>query len=106
MYTCPVCHISTVSSHSKKEAKKCSASSGHTTKLEQSISLDIYGYAMGTLLLCFLLWDRMLEPSMATDTTICSSLGRLYKPVLNQSFFYVCESTTALCLCTVIYNLQ
>jgi hypothetical protein len=37
-----VCLISTVSGRSKKK-KKCGASSGHKTKLEQSISFDIYG---------------------------------------------------------------
>jgi hypothetical protein len=44
---CLVCLISTVSGCSKKREKKnqkCSASSMHTTKLEQSISLDIYGH--------------------------------------------------------------
>jgi hypothetical protein len=39
---CLVCLISAVSGCSKKK-KICSAGSGHTTKLEQSISLDIYG---------------------------------------------------------------
>ncbi len=38
---CLVCLVSTVSGRSKKSLK-CVAGSGHTTKLEQSISLDIY----------------------------------------------------------------
>ncbi len=39
-----VCLISTVSAVAKrkKKSKKCGASGGHTTKLEQSISLDVY----------------------------------------------------------------
>jgi hypothetical protein len=49
--TCLVCLISTVSGSSKKERKKeaknaigrCGTRSGYTTKLEQFISLDIYG---------------------------------------------------------------
>jgi len=39
---CLVCLISTVNGRSKKSLK-CGITSGHTTKLEQSISLDIYG---------------------------------------------------------------
>jgi hypothetical protein len=38
---CPVYLVCSVSGRSKK-SKKCGACSGHTTKLEQSISLDIY----------------------------------------------------------------
>jgi hypothetical protein len=40
---CLICKISTISGCSK--IKKYSSSKGHTTKLEQSISLDIYELA-------------------------------------------------------------
>ncbi len=41
---CLVCLVITVSGHGKKikNRQKCGASTGHTTKLEQSVSLDIY----------------------------------------------------------------
>jgi hypothetical protein len=39
---CLLCLISTEVAAATKEAKRCSAGSRHTTKLEQSISLDIY----------------------------------------------------------------
>jgi hypothetical protein len=46
--TCLDCLVSTVSDRSKKKKKKGKASSGHTTKFEQSISLDIYGIIQGS----------------------------------------------------------
>ncbi len=65
-----VCLVSTVSGHSKK-----GGSSRHTTKLEQSISLDIYGMT----LLAYLPWPPCLMQHKIKKHPICDALSKVAK---------------------------